>query len=207
MGGGHYNFLFLRLIIYMERQHAWECVCVCLFYGHALQFFLRHYLICFYYVCRRGICDYPCSTLRDRTRGEVWPRSHSWPLDQPDQSDPLQPAANLFPLADAPASGLIKPCTALLYINLKLGLLRGILTFANETEALSNWLRKMQLIFPSWVKSLYKRWQQPLGPDTRHWIIYHRSWSLHQTTRGQNEAPKGHITSHHRPNLMGVAVF
>lgn len=186
---------------------CWVCVCFTVTLSKELQSLQRHYLICFYYLCPRGISDYSGSTFRGRTWSKMWPRSHSWPVDRPDKSEPLQLSAWWCPPLDPPASGLIKPCTALLYINLRLGLPRGILAFANESVALSKRLRKIQLIFPSWVKSFYKRSQQPLGLDARHWIIYHWSWSFHHTARGQNENPKGHIIACQYPNLMGVAVF
>lgn len=59
------------------------------------------------------------------------------PWTGPNKSEPLQPAVCRFLLPLA--SRVIKPCTAQLYITLKLGLRRGILAFSNEAVALSNW--------------------------------------------------------------------
>ena len=143
---GNYSFLLVKPIMYMERQSTWVCmwVCVCLFYGNTLQGTqippktLYHLFLLF--VPRRHM-RYSSSNSgkepeeqRGEGGGTQGHTAGSW-TSQPTWTSP----ACSFLLPDPPASRLIKPCSALLYINLKLGLLRGILAFSNEAVALSNW--------------------------------------------------------------------
>lgn len=95
-----FSFPFVWLIIYMERQSVWVCQCVwacfMVMLSKELKSLQRHYLIHFYYLCPGGICNYSSSTFRKGTwrteRWKVGPRSYSWPVDQPDKNEPLQPA-------------------------------------------------------------------------------------------------------------------
>lgn len=50
--------------------------------------------------------------------------------------------------------------------------------------------RKMQLIFPSWVKPLYKTPQLPGGPNWRHWIMYYQNWLYNDVFMGTSAACK-----------------